>query len=57
VKCYRGAGLMPLCLLESRLNCARRLPETVGDMWESPVQDRAGHIYMVMDRKIFIHVA
>jgi len=31
MKCYRGAGLMPLFLPESRLNGAGRLLGTVGD--------------------------
>jgi hypothetical protein len=31
VKCYWGAGLMPLLLPESRLNGAGRLPGMVGD--------------------------
>ena len=42
---------MPLCLPESQLNCARRLPGTVGDTWESPVQDQAGHRYTVCTEK------
>jgi hypothetical protein len=50
VKCYRGAGLMPLCLLESQLNCAGRLPGMVGD----PSLGPAGHIHTVMNRKFFI---
>jgi len=38
VKCYWGAGLMPLCLLESWLKCAGRLLGTVGDPSLGPGQ-------------------